>query len=66
MSFTKITLTYISDTIFVVILSLEDRLYDLGHLAVMRINSEDIKHYFRFLVVFTSLIKVDNGMNKLN
>lgn len=65
MSFTKITLTYISDSIFV-ILTLEDRLHDLGHLVVMKINSEDIKHYFRFLVVFTSLIKVDNGINKFN
>lgn len=54
MSFIKITLTYISDTIFVVMLSLEDRLHDLGHLAVIRINSEGIKHYFRFLVVSTS------------
>lgn len=48
MSFTKITLIYISDTIFVVMLiEISDSLLrteELGHLNVMRINSEDIEH----------------------
>lgn len=54
-------------TIFVVMLNLVDKLYDLGHLVVIRTNSEDRERsVFQILRSIQQFNGSDDGMNRLN